>query len=190
MKPEAVAGRFLFDLGHPDCYLTAERILGELPVIAEWEPVYGAQIGIELGTRDRDLDRLTQAAHAQGLLPLRLPEAWPPDSELAMRAATFARGGGRTVAFSLAAFRQAFAGGRDLADQATVLIAAAASEMHPRSVITGVAMRSVARSLREAGERAQADGVTRLPAIVYGDRVFQGPDALSTAVAALAPPAR
>ena len=48
-----------------------------------------------------------------------------------MLAATYAKQFGRAVAFSLAAFRQAFAGGRDLGDEITVLIAAAACEMHP-----------------------------------------------------------
>ena len=52
-----------------------------------------------------------------------------------MRAATYAKQIGRTVAFSLAAFRQAYAGGRSLGDPDNVLIAAAACEMHPRAVL-------------------------------------------------------
>ncbi len=42
------------------------------------------------------------------------------------------------MAFSLAAFRQAFAGGRDLEQEGTVLIAAAACEMHPAAVLKGI----------------------------------------------------
>ena len=49
-----------------------------------------------------------------------------------MLVATYAKQIGRAVAFSLAAFRQAFAGGRDLGERDNVLIAAAACEMHPR----------------------------------------------------------
>ena len=49
-----------------------------------------------------------------------------------MRAATYAKQIGRAVAFALAAFRQAYAGGRDLVEPDNVLIAAAACEMHPR----------------------------------------------------------
>ena len=46
-----------------------------------------------------------------GLPPVRWPEPWPGNTLLAMRAATFATQIGKAVSFSLAAFRQAFAGG-------------------------------------------------------------------------------
>ena len=49
-----------------------------------------------------------------GLPPLVWPEPWPGNMLIAMRAATFAKQTGRTVSFALAAFRQAFAAGRDL----------------------------------------------------------------------------
>jgi hypothetical protein len=181
----AVRGRFLFDLGDPSCYLVAERILGELPVVAEWEPVLAADLDPPWCPPPPDPARLGARVAAQGLLSLRLPATWPPDSALAMRTAAFARSGGKTVAFALAAFRQAFAGGRDLGETETVLLAAAAAELHPRAVLTGVQLQSVRSALSQAGQRARADGVTRLPAIVYGDRVFQGPDALDEALAAL-----
>lgn len=185
MTPAAPAsqGWFYFDLAFPSCYLVAERILGELPVLAEWEPVHGASIGIEVPAVDQD--QLAAVARAQGLQPLRLPRRWPPDSELAMRAATYAKGGGRTVPFSLAAFRQAFAGGRDLGDEGTVLIAAAACEMHPRAVLKGIETRSVLTSLDAAGERARAAGVRSLPAIQIGEWLWQGPDALDQALSRL-----
>ena len=87
-----------------------------------------------------------------------------------MRVATYAKGGGRAVAFSLAAFRQVFAGGRDLGDEGTVLIAAAACEMHPTAVLKGASLRSVGASLERAGERARQAGVSELPAIQSGRR--------------------
>ena len=186
--PDEPRGRFLFDLGDPDCYLVAERILGELPVVAEWEPVLAGDLPAAADPPARpDAAGLAERVAALGLLPLRLPSAWPPDSELAMRAAAFARSGGKTVAFVLAAFRQAFAAGRDLGNPDTVLLAAAAAELHPRSVLTGVRLRSVERSLRDAAQRARADGVTRLPAIVYDGRVFEGACALDEALRALTP---
>src|SRR5918992_91197 len=52
-----------------------------------------------------------RAARAQRLQPLRWPDPFPADSEWAMLVATYAKQIGRAVAFSLAAFRQAFAGG-------------------------------------------------------------------------------
>ena len=54
---------------------------------------------------------------------------------VAMRAATFAKQTGRAVSFSLAAFRQAFAAGRDLTDVDNVTIAGAACELHPRALL-------------------------------------------------------
>jgi 2-hydroxychromene-2-carboxylate isomerase len=102
-----------------------------------------------------------------------------------MLAATYAKRIGRAVAFSLAAFRQAFAGGRDLGDADTVLIAAAACEMHPTAVLKGIATRSVADALEAASTRARAAGVHALPAIGVGDRVFQGDRAIEEASEAL-----
>src|SRR5947209_9727157 len=136
---------FYYDLGDPGCYLVAERVMADLPVVPEWEPVHGVALGWTAPVPDADA--LSRAIAHQSLQPLRLPPSWPPDSELAMLAATYAKGGGRAVAFSLAAYRQVFAGGRELGDEATVLIAAAACEMHPAAVLKGVGMRSIRASL-------------------------------------------
>jgi 2-hydroxychromene-2-carboxylate isomerase len=105
----------------------------------------------------------------------------PPDSELAMLAATYAKQIGRGVAFSLAAFRQAFAAGRDLADQDTILIAGAACEMHPTALLKALERRSVARSLRLATAHACEVGVQSLPAIAVGDELFSGAEAVTKA---------
>ena len=175
---------FYYDLGDPGCYVTAERIMAELPVLAEWQPVHGPVLGWTPPAPDAEA--LTAAVARHGLQPLRLPRTWPPDSGWAMRVATYAKGGGRTVAFSLAAFRQVFAGGRDLGDQSTVLIAAAACEMHPAAVLKGAGLRSIATTLQRTSERASRAGVTQLPAIQAGPEVFQGGEALERATEALA----
>ena len=73
-----------------------------------------------------------------------------------MLAATYAKHIGRGVAFSLAAFRQAFAAGRELGDEDTIVIAGAACEMHPAALLKGVSLRSTAQSLADAAERAAA----------------------------------
>jgi predicted DsbA family dithiol-disulfide isomerase len=184
VAPESGQPVFYYDLGDPSCYLVAERIMAELPVVPEWEPIHGPALGCAPPVPD--VDALARAVAEQGLMPLRLPTTWPPDSELAMRVATYAKGGGRAVAFSLAAFRQVFAGGRDLGDEGTVLIAAAACEMHPTAVLKGAGMRSVRSSLERAAERARQAGVSRLPAIQVGAEVFAGEDALERATDALA----
>jgi 2-hydroxychromene-2-carboxylate isomerase len=124
-------------------------------------------------------------AESLGLQPLRWPSRWPPDTEVAMLAATYAKRVGRAVAFSLAAFRQEFAGGHDLGEESTVLIAAAACEMHPTAVLKGIGLRSVRDGLREAGERATRAGVRALPAIQVGERVFEGLGSLREAAVTL-----
>jgi 2-hydroxychromene-2-carboxylate isomerase len=188
VAPESGQPVFFYDLGDPACYLVAERIMSALPVVPEWEPVHGAALGYTPAPPDAAAFGRAIAEH--GLMPLRLPSVWPPDSELAMRVATYAKGGGRAVAFSLAAFRQVFAGGRDLGDEGTVLIAAAACEMHPTAVLKGVGLRSVGSALARAGERARGAGVARLPAIQVGAEVFAGEDALERATLAVAAAAR
>ena len=74
-----------------------------------------------------------------------------------MLAATYAKGAGKTVAFSLAAFRQAYAGGRDLPCDDNVVIAGAACEIHPACAADGVATRAVTR---RAGPRDGASPVS------------------------------
>ena len=102
-----------------------------------------------------------------------------------MLAATYAKRVGRAVAFSLAAFRQAFAGGRDLGERDTVLIAAAACEMHPTAVLKGIALKSVVGALDHAAQRARAAGVSALPAIQVGELVFEGDRCIEDAALAL-----
>jgi 2-hydroxychromene-2-carboxylate isomerase len=161
---------FYYDLGSPRCYLLAERIMADLPVVPEWEPVLGADLGIQEPEPDREaFERVIDERRMQ---PLRWPREWPPDARTAALAATYAKHIGRAVAFSLACFRQAFAGGRDLGDESTVLIAAAACEMHPSAVLKGIGLRSVTAGLEQACARARVAGVTSLPAIQVGDRTF------------------
>lgn len=183
---------FYYDLASPDCYLVAERIRAELPVVCGWEPVHAAALGLRDGTGRHgdgpDREALAAAAAALELLPLRMPAAWPPDSALAMRVATYAKGAGKSIAFSLAAFRQAFAGGRDLGEESTVLLAAAACEIHPTAALKGAALRSTAAALAKAGQRALDAGVTALPALTLaGGLTVCGPTALDDAIAALSP---
>ncbi|MGN6167424.1 MAG: DsbA family protein [Solirubrobacteraceae bacterium] len=187
---------FYYDLASPECYLAAERVSFVLPVAPVWEPVIGSwgeggeqdvrggRAGLRLGP-EPDRGAIEQLVLERGLQAMRWPVRWPPDSHLAMRAAAYAKLIGRATAFSLAAFRQAFAAGRDLDDLNTVVIAAAACEMHPAAVIKAVGLAYVARALEEATERAVASGVRRLPALCAGGVVFEGETRLDRATAAL-----
>jgi len=185
---------FYFDLFSPEAYLAAERVIEVLPVSAEWIPVSaGALPGSDTleGWRcetDREayFDRIARIAERRRLQPLRWPQPFPFDSAFAMRAATYAKQIGRTVPFALAAFRQAFAGGRDLGVTDNVLIAAAACEMHPNAVVKGAGLQSIAKRLEEATALAARRGVRDVPAVwlASGD-VFDGDEALERAAAAL-----
>jgi 2-hydroxychromene-2-carboxylate isomerase len=185
---------FYFDLGSPDAYLAAERVLATMPVATEWIPVLAASLPAadDLETfrcaqeRASVLADVETRAARRGLQPLRWPDPFPFDSALAMRAATYAKQIGRTVAFGLAAFRQAFAGGRSLADPDTVLIAAAACEMHPAALLKAVELRSVREELHRQTALADEMGVRDVPAVRVGERVFHGDVALDAAARAAA----
>jgi 2-hydroxychromene-2-carboxylate isomerase len=177
---------FHYDVGSPWCWLAGERVAHVLGVVPVWQPVLAAGLP-GAGARGADRAAVDAAAAAQTLPPPRWPDPYPFDSELAMRAATFAKQTGRAVAFSLAAMRQAFAGARDLSVPDNVLIAAAACELHPRAVLKGVETATVRDALREATAGAAAAGVHELPAVTVGARVFTGPSAVEEAAALIAP---
>jgi 2-hydroxychromene-2-carboxylate isomerase len=152
---------FYFDLGSPDAYLAAERVLQTMPVATEWIPVLARDLpGAEsfdafrcAEERDIVLGRYAEAVARRGLQPLRWPDPFPFDSEQALLAATYAKSIGRIVAYSLAAFRQAFAAGHAL-DETHVLIAASACEMHPRAVLKALESQRVRAQLDEFTEQA------------------------------------
>ena len=189
------AAAFYFDLASPLAYLAAERVLHELPGPAEWRPVLARELaGVEtfeaFRCREEESvfrDEIARRARHLRLQPLRWPEPFPFDSALAMRVATYARSIGRTVPFAQAAFRQAFAGGRSLADMDSVLIAAAACEMHPAAVSRAAELESVADQLAANTARARAAGVLDVPAIVLGEgsaaEVLAGEHAVAQAAA-------
>jgi 2-hydroxychromene-2-carboxylate isomerase len=172
----AVAGAFYFDLADPYSWLAAERVLQTLGFAAEWTPVLGmasaasgARCAEEVAAIREDVER--QAA-AQGLLAVRWPEPWPFESEQAQLVATYAKSIGRAVPYALAAFRQAFAGGRSLDDEDTLLIAGAACEMAPRATLTGAATKGTRRALDEATALARERGVRSVPAVWDGERLL------------------
>lgn len=173
---------FYYDLGSPQCYLVAEAIMTALPVVPEWEPVLGREFQ---DPEALDRDDIERRAVALTLQPIRWPASWPPDTERAMLAATYAKRVGRAVAFSLAAFRQTFAGGRDLGDENTILIAGAACEMHPTALRKGIELASTRTALQEATSRAQSSGATTLPAIQVKDRIYTGLTAIHEAATAV-----
>lgn len=175
---------FYFDFASPECWLAAERVNQVLPIVPVWTPI--AAMGRETRGPPAEpaLEDLERRAIAQGLPAPRLPDPWPEDLDVAVRAATFAAASGRVVAFSLAALRQAFAGGRDLSQIDNVLIAAAACELHPRAVLKGIASRSVESRMQAASANAREGGLREVPAVAAEARLFQGADAIERAAMA------
>jgi 2-hydroxychromene-2-carboxylate isomerase len=186
---------FYFDLGSPEAYLAAERVLQVLPVTAEWIPVLARDLpGSEqwdafrcAEERDIATARIEEIAGRRGMQRVRWPAAFPFDSAYAMRVATYAKQTGRTVAFAQAAFRQAFAGGRDLSVQDNVLIAASACEMHPAAILKAVELRSIRERLAAATALARERGVRDAPAVwLPSGEVFHGDHGIDEAAATLA----
>jgi 2-hydroxychromene-2-carboxylate isomerase len=185
---------FYYDLSSPYAYLAAERINHVLPVVPRWQPIaYGFVIrhtgvtpwSLKAG-KEEGMAEIERRAAERGLPPVRWPEGWPETYSLTpLRAAVFAQQTGRVVCFTLAAFRQAFAGGRDLSDVDNVVLAAAACELHPKAVLKGIETRSVKEELKRATEEAIERGVTGVPTVAVGDQLFWGDDRLEDAAAAL-----
>jgi 2-hydroxychromene-2-carboxylate isomerase len=187
---------FYFDLGSPYAYLAAERVNGlcaesglEPP---EWQPIllgglfkrFGRSSWAQTPQRGVGIAEVERRASAYGMPPISWPDPFPGNTLAAMRAATYAKQTGRTVAFALAAFRQAFAAGRDLSDTENVLIAAAACELHPNAVLKAIETAAVKEALREATDAAAELGVRGVPSLVVGGRVFWGDDRLEDAIRA------
>jgi 2-hydroxychromene-2-carboxylate isomerase len=187
---------FYFDLGSPYAYLAAERISGLFTAAEleqpEWQPVllgglfkrFGRDSWANGAERAAGFAEVERRAEAYGLPPVAWPDPFPGNTLTAMRVATFAKQTGRTVSFSLAAFRQAFAAGRDLSDPDNVMIAGAACELHPRALLKAVQTDLVKSALREATDEAAAVGVEGVPAVVVDGQVFWGDDRLEEAVEA------
>jgi 2-hydroxychromene-2-carboxylate isomerase len=180
---------FYFDLRSPEAYLAAERALAVLPAPCEWQPILASMLPAAerfeayrcASEAEIARENIERRARELELMPLRWPEPFPFDSGFAMLAATYAKRLGKTVAFALAAFRQAYAGGNSLDERDNVLIAAAACEIHPTALLRATQTRAVAGELERTSVEALALGVHDVPAVLVGDRVLVGERALEQA---------
>ncbi len=181
--------QFYFDLFSPTAYLAAERVLAVVPGPCPWVPILARSLpaaeSFEAYRCETDrlaaLDVIERRARALGLQEIVWPSPFPFDSERAMLAATYAAQIGKGVPFALAAFRQAFAGGRALSVDDNIVIAGAACEIHPRALLKALEARSVRAELERATAEALALGVSDVPAVLIGDRVLVGEGQLEQA---------
>ena len=146
---------FYFDFARPQAYLIAETM-----VQAEWVPVRAHDIDPTAPS----LDGLAEQVEDRRLQPFNAPTEFPFDAEAALLAATYAATIGKVVAFTLAAFRQAYAGGRSLSDPDNVVIAAAACEMHPRAVMQAIEREAIAQRLADATTLAR-ERIATVPSV-------------------------
>jgi 2-hydroxychromene-2-carboxylate isomerase len=188
---------FYFDLGSPFAYLTAERLHEVLPAQAvSWRPVsLGALFKLTersswaLGDpdgRQAGVAEVERRARSYGLAPMRWPDPWPTNYLYAMRAATYAFQVGHGHPFTMAAFRQAFAHGHDLAIPEHVLQAAEQAGLDPRAVDDATRDPQIKLALRGATDAAHELGVFGVPTIAIGEELFWGDDRVQDAAIALA----
>ena len=186
---------FFYDFYSPYSYLAAERVNSVMPAVPEWRPISFGHVLKQSGRRPWSFDQgddhvehwtaIDARAAERGLPEVKRPSGWPIEtySVIGARAATFAKGSGRAVAYSLALFRQIFAGGRTL-DEETILIAGAACELHPNALLKGVESRTVKDELARATNEAYELGVRGVPTIAVDGELFWGDDRLEEAAAA------
>ena len=194
---------FFYDFGSPYAYLAAERVEAVLEEEVRWSPVFLVGVFKATGRRswvytedaERDWTEVRRRLEARGLPPLRLCEDWaqrlipsttPARSTLlAQRAATAAADAGRLREFSLALYRLEFAEGRDLTEEATLLAAGTAAGLGRGELQAALADDARRERVRAATDAAVARGVSGVPTVAVGDRLFWGDDRLEDAADAL-----
>ena len=191
---------FYYELNSPYSWLAAERIHSVLPEPPVWKPISYGHVVKHSGVlpwslkedRSADMNEIERRAQQRGLQEVRWPEGWPAQTPTikALRAATFAMEIGKGIAFSLAAFRQQFNAGRSLADIDTILLAAAACELHPDAVLQAIERESIKDRLKQATQEAIDRGVTNVPTVAVDSELFWGDDRLEDAAAAMSKAAR
>ncbi|MHB2000393.1 MAG: DsbA family protein [Solirubrobacteraceae bacterium] len=183
---------FFYDFSAPYCYLSASRIDDVLPAEPIWQPiVFGALMGaigkvswtLRRGPA-RDAQMLEVERRAANLgLPLRWPRDWPfgTYSTLVLRAAVIADAHGKLKQFSLAAYEAGLGRGGDLSDIEVILDVAAQAELDPNVLREEVDTLAVKQRVRDITAYAVRLGVTGVPALVVGRRIFWGDDQLEDA---------
>jgi 2-hydroxychromene-2-carboxylate isomerase len=192
---------FYYDFSSPYGYLAAMRVDDVLPVRPEWRPIAFGVIVRRIGKRpwsfadDRqaNFDAIARRAAQRGLSDVRYPDGWPVEtySLAPLRAALVASDDGqdRVRAASRELYRSAFVDGQHLADIETVLDAVERAGMDREAVRQAIETVEVKERLRAQTDAALERGVTGVPTIEIGEKLYWGDDRLEEAAAALGDPA-
>ena len=167
-----------------------------MPVRPQWRPIAFGVIVRRLSKvpwsfaadRSADFRDIDGRAAARGLPAVRYPDGWPVESYsvIPLRAALLADDAGLLRELSRELFALAFADGRRLDDVEAVATAAERAGMDGGAVRSGVEREDIKHRLRTSTEDAIALGVTGVPTIEVGGRLFWGDDQLEAAAAAAA----
>jgi 2-hydroxychromene-2-carboxylate isomerase len=109
---------------------------------------------------------------------LVLPESFPANSLKANRMALVAAEHGKVAAFSHAAYRAAFAEGRDLNDPKVLAELARQVGLDPDKALAHIENQEIKDALRRNTEEAVARGAFGAPTFFVGDNMFFGNDRL------------
>lgn len=192
---------FYYDFSSPYAYLGASRVDDVLPVRPEWRPISFGVIVRRIGKqpwsfnedRHADFDEIARRAAERGLPEVRYPDGWPVEtySLSPLRAAVVAseEGQERLRAVTRELFRTAFVDGRHLADLDAVLDAVEQAGMDRGRVREAIESTEVKERLRAQTDAALELGVTGVPTLAIGERLFWGDDRLEEAAEALTPAA-
>lgn len=188
---------FYYDFSSPYSYLGAWRVDEVLPIRPEWRPIAFGVIVRRISKRpwsfneDRnaDFDELARRAAERGLPEVRYPNGWPVEtySLTPLRAAVVAseEGQDRLRAVTRELYRTAFVDGRHLADVEAVLDAAERAGMDRGRVGEAIKSTEVKERLRTQTDGALERGVTGVPTVAIGERLFWGDDRLEEAAEVL-----
>lgn len=178
-----------FDLGSPYAYLAVERAVRALGVELRLQPVLLGAIFAHRGwgswsqtpERTRNIAEVERRATAYGLPDVVWPPGWPANTLKAMRAAVWADEQGAGEAFARAAFRAAFAHGRDLGEVDVIAEVGESVGLHAQDLEAALEEERLKDSLKTVTAEAITDGVRGVPSVRVDTRVFYGDDQLAEA---------
>ncbi len=178
---------FLFDLGSPYAWLSAER-LAPLGDAVEWRPILlggvfkrvGRRSWAETDERERGMAEVERRARVYGLPPVRWPGNWPNNGLAAMRACWVARMDGREREFALEGFRMAFTEGVDFSEGDAVRALAERGGIDPERI----GSPDVKAALKDASDDAVDRGVIGVPTLLFEGDPIWGDDRLDEALEA------